>query len=331
MIMMMKNLKRHLAALACILMSVGTTHAAITIAFDYTLDEANDDFFSNATAKASLEAAADFFEGIIMDSLTAISPDGAVNIFNAFGTHPATGVENVIYDTNVQIPANTLKIYAAGRSLGDSTLGVGGPGGYSMGGSDAFKDNFHSRGQSGITNGSGVLLGTQTDFAPWGGTIVFDNDATLGGNAANSWHYDHTTSPGGVNDIDFFSVALHELGHVLGFSGGANSWTSKISGSNFTGADSTASFGGNVPLANTGHWAEGTMSVKVSDGLAQEAAMDPTLTNGTRKLFTNLDVMGLNDIGWNTNVSPVPEPSFYATLVGFGLAGFAFLRRRFQA
>jgi len=42
-------------------------------------------------------------------------------------------------------------------------------------------------------------------------------------------------------------------------------------------------------------------------GASQEAAMDPTLAPGTRKLFTDLDVAALDDIGWDA--AQVPEPS----------------------
>src|SRR5690606_2650504 len=40
------------------------------------------------------------------------------------------------------------------------------------------------------------------------------------------------------------------------------------------------------------HWRSGTFS------RGQEAAMDPTLTTGARKLLTPLDFAALDDIGW---------------------------------
>jgi hypothetical protein len=58
--------------------------------------------------------------------------------------------------------------------------------------------------------------------------------------------------------------------------------------------------------------------------------MDPTISSDERKLFTNLDIMGLRDIGWEISVAPVPEPSFYVTLAGVGLVGFGAVRRRFS-
>src|SRR5262249_28275404 len=47
-----------------------------------------------------------------------------------------------------------------------------------------------------------------------------------------------------------------------------------------------------------GHWAEGTSSAGV------EAAMDPSLTTGTRKPFSELDFAALRDVGWQVRPTP---------------------------
>lgn len=57
-------------------------------------------------------------------------------------------------------------------------------------------------------------------------------------------------------------------------------------------------------------------------GVAQEAAMDPNITTGTRKRFKDLDVAGLRDVGWETTVVPVPAalPLVSSALIGmFGI------------
>jgi hypothetical protein len=75
----------------------------------------------------------------------------------------------------------------------------------------------------------------------------------------------------------------------------------------------------NPPLdSQDGHWAEG-----FSFG-GQETAMDPTLTVGTRKQFTDMDFAGLRDLGWQVNA--VPEPS--TMLLSFVAAGLVAVRRR---
>ena len=198
-----------------------------------------------------------------------------------------------------------------GRVLGGNTLGQGGFGGYRVSGTQSFLDTLTQRGQTSATSGA-----TATDFAPWGGQIAFD---TL-----TSWYFDsNTATTETFSGNDFYSVALHEIGHVLGL-GTADSWTNKVSGGNFIGENAVAAFGGNVPLtANFAHWQEGTRSTTLA-GLVQEAMMDPTLTTGTRKLPTRLDFAALNDV-WKETAVPVPA-AFW--LFGSALVSFAGLRRR---
>ena len=114
---------------------------------------------------------------------------------------------------------------------------------------------------------------------------------------------------------------MHELGHLLGI-GTSNSWNNLISGSNFTGAASSALFGGFVPLSgDLGHWAEGTLG----NSGTQEALMDPSILEGTRKVFTDLDLAGLTDVGWE--VTPIPVPAA-VWLFGSALGLLGWLRSR---
>jgi len=167
------------------------------------------------------------------------------------------------------------------------------------------------RGQLSATSGPSA-----TDFAPWGGQITFNSDS--------SWYFDSNPSTTeAFSGNDFYSVALHEIGHVLGI-GTADSWNDKVSGGNFTGVNAVAAFGGNVPLASDhAHWAEGTKSTVM--GAVQEAMMDPTLTTGTRKLPTQLDFAALKDVGWQVTAVPLPSAVW---LFGSALIAFAGLRRK---
>lgn len=277
----------------------------VAISFDYSLDTGG--FFTDSSRKTLLQSAANSITSRLADTLDAITPGGG-NTWGAVIINPTTGTSTTLTDTT--IPANTLVIYVGGRDLPGSVLGQGGPGGFTATGFAPFLTTLQTRGEIGAPT---------TEFGPWGGSIAFDN--------ATSWYFDSDPStsdvPGG--QVDFYSVALHELGHVLGI-GLAGSWTGKISGTDFTGANSKAAHNGvNVPLeTDGGHWLNGTLSVLPGTVISQEAAMDPSITIGGRKLFTELDYAGLSDIGW----SVVPEPAAVSLVAGAGLLAFTGLRRR---
>jgi hypothetical protein len=263
---------------------------AISIAFDYSYD-ASGFFAAHPAAQTDLEAAATFYSQHLVDSLSVISPDGD-NTWSATFFNPSRTDETSASTLDLSLSQNQILVYVAGADLGGGTLGVGGPGGYSgLSGSSAFIDAVQTRGQA-RTN----------DFGPWGGSISFDLNAT--------WYFD--PDPGTLESFsgqdDFYSTALHELGHVLGI-GTADSWNARISSGNFLGPVSEATFGAPVPLnEGLGHWADGTMSTVFGTTTPQEAAMAPFLTIGTRKLVTTLDAAGLQDVGW----SVVPEPPIWS-------------------
>lgn len=300
-------------ALALLVASQGSQ--AITIDFDYSLDSSNF-FSSNPNAVTALEAAGTYLSTRLSDSLNAITTSGS-NVFNLSFLNPSTGASTII--NNANIAANTLVVYVGGASLGGSTLGQGGPGGWSASGTTTFFSAIRTRGGGDTSNsdGNGVPA---VDFAPWGGTIKFNN--------TSSWYYDADPStlesfPG---QSDFYSVALHELGHVLGY-GTSDSWSNQISGgTSFIGAHAEAANGGSpVPLANSAHWQEGLMSTVA--GVPQEAAMDPSILVGSRKLFTDVDWAGLADIGWQVTATPVPVPPA-AVLFASSLMGLLRWRRK---
>ncbi len=248
--------------------------AALSITFDYSHDTAG---FFTAERRSTLQQAGDWLGSRLLDTLdsatyTSISYDDPEN--------PSGPSKN---QSPFTIPAGELRIFVGSALHSGNTLATGGPGA-----GIGFPPQIF-RGQSGVASG--------TDFAPWGGAISFDRDS--------NWYFDpDTTTDEPFSGFDFYSVALHELGHVLGY-GTAPSWTNQVSSGLFTGASSTALYGGDVPLAGgEAHWQDGLLS----GGL--ETAMDPTIAAGVRKRFSSLDLAGLADIGWEVAAIPLPAPLF---------------------
>jgi hypothetical protein len=276
----------HRSRLAAVVVSAltlcaATSAQAVTIAIDYSYDSQS--FFDTQAKKDRLQAAADLLAYRLQDALSGISPSGN-NIWTAKFVNPATGLEQQV--DNPTISTDVLRIYAGARDLGASTLGQGGPGAYTASGSQSWLTTVTTRGQ-GDTQGADAV-----DFGPWGGSLAFTN------NAAVTWNFDAAPPPPG--QFDFFSTAMHEIGHLLGI-GTSDSWDRLVSGSSFTGPASIAEYdgAGDPPLSpDHAHWLNGT-----TDG-GRETAMDPSIGSGVRKPFTALDYAALTDIGWTLGPPP---------------------------
>ncbi|KAF0095237.1 MAG: peptidase M10A and M12B matrixin and adamalysin [Puniceicoccaceae bacterium 5H] len=305
-----------LKQISCLsLLSLATASlSAITFTFDYSYD--SNDFFSGANVgrRAYLEQAGSLFESLLTDNFSAISPGGSLTYTQQF-SNPGTG--EVQSATDVPVAQDEIIVYAGGRDLGGSTLGRGGPGGWNASGNSSFFSD--------IRRGQGDTIGaTADDFGVWGGSISFDSDS--------SWYFDDdiSTVESFAGQYDFYSVAIHELGHLLGM-GTADSWDNLIDGGNFfTGAKSMEVYGGPVPLQSSGgHFSSGVESETIAEAAtAQEAAMDPDIASNVRKYFTLLDVAALDDLGWDIDYANVPEPRTTALLGGLAALGLIAFRRR---
>lgn len=300
-------------AVACLAGSVQRA-TAFDIIFDYTFDTNN--FFGapGSQQRTTLEAAASFFEGIILDDLEDITPSGS-NFWRAAFFRPDTGALDSI--NNLTIAADSILIFVGSKDNGElGPLGEGGAGGLGVSGSAAWANTVIRRGEEVhgiITPGT---AGDDTEIAPWGGSLSFNDNADI------NWNYSADTGPT-FFQYDFYSVALHEIGHVLGFSI-ADSFDALVNGSNeFTGVNASGLYGGPVPLDiyGTQHIKDGITSDIYGTSTTQDVAMGPFLYNGQRLLFTEMDVAALDDIGWEV----VPEPTS-ALLLAFG--GILLMLRR---
>ncbi len=292
-------------------------------------------------AKDAINAAAADISAAITSNLSSINNDV---VMGTNGSTTATFDWRYIYDspldgtTEVTIPsatiaADTVTMFVGARSILGSTLGDGGPAGagFSLSGSGFGSQwvgavaSAESQSEAAYTRGGGPVISTFTgttlplqgvtasysiDTGIAYGTLSLDWDGNNNGakdtdTQLNSyWHFDHTT-PVAANKNDIYSVALHEMLHALGI-GASQSWEDKVSGTNWTGSNVISLYGSGTGLINPAgdHIASGIMSTRAFDGVAQEVAMDPTITEGTRKHLTALDLAFLRDIGYST-ITPV--------------------------
>jgi hypothetical protein len=123
-------------------------------------------------------------------------------------------------------------------------------------------------------------------FQPWTAWMSFDR--------TTPFHFDpepELGAPVATDRVDFVSVALHEIGHVLGF-GTADAFKAQISGATFTGAKAQALYGGPLPLTpDLGHVPNATMSG------GRRLLMDQSDALGARYLPTPLDQAVFEDLG----------------------------------
>ena len=334
---MKREMLFHRVACAALAAFIGSDARAINVVIDDRYDVS--DFFdpgtpNGALARATINQAALFFSTIIDDTLAAIpyydplTPGGSnTPVWRQSIMHPGTGQTS--YDISsaasaaqdgltvpqgaanefrdLQVPANQYTLYIGATSL--SSAGIGGTGvGYF--GSTAFNQTIGRRGKP------------EGEFAAWGGYVSFDDDG-----GAN-WHYDHST-PVAAGKTDLYSVALHEIGHALGLNGSYAEWTQWQVGPEFQGPQALAAWKADDPSAPSGatgvptvsasnfHWKDNAATPPFAPRVSsyvlgttqlQEAAMDPVIINGSRKLFTNVDAMALRDIGWT-----VPDSVFDVT------------------
>ena len=253
-------------------LAVALPAAAINIQFDYTYDSSGY-FTAHPQAKTILNTAALTFDRFY-DQLSAIAPGGQ-NHWNADFYDPSTGANRSV--RNLQVPADALIVYVGAYDLAGGAIAESSPGWYTDSGSTSFLSTVANRGRS------------TSVFSPWGGSIAFDNQ----------FNYDYTLDPPTGSQVDFYSVAMHEMCHVLGF-GSSTNFKNLVVNSQFTGAKAEALYGGPVPVtSDSGHWADLNITSSVYGLGSQEVAMDTSIGYGMRKIPTDLDLAALADLGWS--------------------------------
>ena len=264
---------------------------SLTIQFDYSYDSSG--FFNDPNRRAVLQAAGDTLAARIDTTLGAITPNaGAGNNWTLTTFNPSNPFDHNadITLTNRSVAAGTIVVFVGSEAgVGGGEAGLGGFGGYSASGSQAWLNSLSSRG-----------TGT---FGPWGGSLTF--------NPNENWNFSPNAPSG--SQIDFITVATHELGHVLGF-GTAQQYFQYVSGDIFFGPNATAVNGGQYPHlhsnADQEHWQQGLTAY------GQTVSMQPVVNAGTRVTFSELDYAVLSDIGWT--VSGYQSPTGAAAIIPTG-------------
>lgn len=212
-----------------------------------------------------------------------------------------------------------------------------------------------------VNNANAKALGlTPTPGNMGGSCVTLTCDAYIA--FSNSFSFDLDPSNGISSGFyDFVGIAVHEIGHALGFVSGVDVLDTNTTG-NF--ADDAFSFispldlyrcSATSALQNAIDWRAGTATKSFSlDGCDTTLAtfstgrvvgdgrqashwkdnlgigiLDPTAAPGETLAITETDLIAMDVIGFNrvVNNSAVPEPATALTLL-FGLAGLAMARRR---
>lgn len=306
----------------------------IEIEVDYRYD--TNHFFDPGTtqgqqARAALEAAAARYSRVITTGLGAVTvSDGFFDPRISF-IHPGTGEDWQVssaasaatdalagvsianeYRGAWSLDENVWVLYAGAMPLGSAAIGGTGAG---LNFGSVFDDS------SSILN-RGFNSGYMS-LPVWGGAVSFDSSG------ATDWHFDHLTT-GDTGQADFYSVALHEIGHVLGLGPAWNEWAANTVPGEllYIGAEALAMYEieHGLPLpgldldASLQHWADDTYQSgifapgapnytgTVGPAGMQNLLMDPSFDFGPDTLrfeLTNLEAAALRDIGWTV----IPESS----------------------
>lgn len=238
----------------------------LSVVFDYRFDRAG--FFADPARRATLEAAAAAWGSILRDEFEDIP------------------VGTSIRSRDPEAPAAEAMNFVSDEAIDDVLVFVG-----CASFSDGIAQSNHAATTAAIAD-TALAARLQAryegdDFEPWTGWIAFRCDVP--------WFFDAT--PETVDDIpaednDFYSTAMHEIGHVLGF-GTATAYFALVDEATFIGPEAVAAFGGPVPLTASGvHF----QSSVLSDGTV--TLMDISRTIGTRTPPTTLDRAVMADLGY---------------------------------
>jgi len=249
----------------------GGPKTGLSIAFDFRFDKKG--LFDSSDRKSALLAAASMWSAALHDDFADIPAGTEVLVRDPQA--PSVAGQVFVYDQ----PIDDLAVFVGFASMDGAhgSLAISAPSAAIGSVSDpALRASLKQRYEG-------------ADFEPWTGWLGFDE--------GEDWFFDptpHTSDDLPASKVDFLSVALHELGHILGV-GTSDAFLALVQNGSFVGPNAMAANGGPVPLTPDGkHIAAGLLSE------GKRPVMDESDSAGARSEITSLDLAILRDIGYQT-------------------------------
>ena len=299
----------------------------IEIKVDYRYDTQG--FFDNPAAKMVIEAAAARWSRIVNQTLLPVNMKDGDLVDGRFEIiHPGTGKNHVLsaaaskatdfyfkvgqpaadeYLGGFSLDEDVWILYVGGRNLDGAGRGAPIGGARNLASVYADPESFLNR---------GFNLGVSS-LTVIGGTVSFDLD--------RNWSFEFLRPEGGIS-LDFYSIALHEIGHCLGLNArSVAEFHDLIEEDRFVGDYAVKALEIDTGKEVVGleivksssqdyHWRDGEYQSKIfpfgmplyfgteGAGNLQDLLMEPVFNVGgnvTRFEITNVDVAALKDIGWS--------------------------------
>ena len=207
----------------------GISHS-FNIEFDYSLDT-NNFFANNPERKLVMEAAATYWENHIQDDFNTVPVGTSVYVRD-----PST---NIRKDITLTQDIDDVKIYlGAYNFVNENAIAKGGSSASWTSSSDGLEQRYNSK----------------EKFEPWVGSISFDSQPEFSDGTSAMWWVDPTptdasdVATAGYNKCDLLTVAIHEIGHVLGIAYSVAAYKAKKDPSN-----SNSFIGSHAVAANNNH------------------------------------------------------------------------------
>lgn len=241
----------------------------LVIKIDYRFD--TKEFFASPERRAALEGAARIWGRLVQDDFPKVPKGTHVKVRDP--EHPGEPAQSFDIDDDIE----DLVVFVGSSALaGSTTASSQATAGLAAIEDDALRTALEKR-----------FYGTP--FQPWTGWISFDE--------GEPWFFDPDPDvaksiPAGK--LDFVSVALHEMCHVLGF-GTADAFKTLAATGAFDGVKARA-VGGGKGLALTSDRTHFASTVLVS---GKRPLMDVSDAAGTRYLPTSVDIAVLEDLGFH--------------------------------